>query len=150
MLNEFRIQYDKAVNSRIAVEEDEDFITMNSRAVLSSVHPIEAKAGKLFIFIAFMLFTHFLLFIVFLVPWFVGKFYTRKIFEKFEKEWKEATNNLTHDTLNKSLEHVAYNVGQLNVEKKYWRIVKFNLLNKVDDTCSCTIDAGFTDHVLNL
>ncbi|GJU09956.1 FAR1-related sequence 5-like protein, partial [Tanacetum coccineum] len=77
MLNEFVIQYDKAVNSRRAAEEDEDFKTMNSRAVLSSVHPIEAKAGKC---------------------------YTRKIFEKFEKEWKEATNNLTHNTLNKSLE----------------------------------------------
>ena len=68
---------------------------------------------------------------------FVGKCYTRKIFEKIEKEWKEATNNLTHVTLNKSLEQVTYSVGQLNVEKKYWRTVKFNLLNKVDVTCSC-------------
>ena len=59
MLNEFVIQYDKAVNSRRAAEEDEDFMTMNSRAVLSSVHPIEAKAGNLFIFIAFMLLTLF-------------------------------------------------------------------------------------------
>ncbi|GJX70858.1 FAR1-related sequence 5-like protein [Tanacetum coccineum] len=112
MLNEFVIQYDKAVNSRRAAEEDEDFKTMNSRAVLSSVHPIEAKAGKC---------------------------YTRKIFEKFEKEWKEATNNLTHNTLNKSLEQVTYSVGQVNVEKKYWRTVNFSLLNKVDATCSCAM-----------
>ncbi|GJY92410.1 FAR1-related sequence 5-like protein [Tanacetum coccineum] len=104
--------YDKAVNSRRAAEEDEDFKTMNSRAVLSSVHPIEAKAGKC---------------------------YTRKIFEKFEKEWKEATNNLTHNTLNKSLEQVTYSVGQVNVEKKYWRTVNFSLLNKVDATCSCAM-----------
>ncbi|CAI9294924.1 unnamed protein product [Lactuca saligna] len=45
MLNEFVVQYDKAVASRRAVEEDEDFKTMNSKAVLSSVHPIEAKSG---------------------------------------------------------------------------------------------------------
>ncbi|CAI9297857.1 unnamed protein product [Lactuca saligna] len=38
------VQYDKAVVSRRAAEEDEDFKTMNSRPVLSSVHPIEAKA----------------------------------------------------------------------------------------------------------
>nr|GFA00797.1 hypothetical protein [Tanacetum cinerariifolium] len=110
MLNEFVIQYDKAVNSRRAAEEDEDFKTMNSRVILSSVHPIEAKAGKC---------------------------YTRKIFEKFKKEWKEATNNLSHSTLSKSLEHVTYSVGQLNVEKKCWRTVNFSLLNKVDVTCSC-------------
>nr|GEZ09064.1 hypothetical protein [Tanacetum cinerariifolium] len=42
-----------------AAGEDEDFKTMNSRAILSSVHPIEAKASKS---------------------------YLRKIFEKFEKE----------------------------------------------------------------
>nr|KAJ0220366.1 hypothetical protein LSAT_V11C200053570 [Lactuca sativa] len=47
MLNEFVIQYDKAVKSRRAAEEDEDFKTMNSRAVLSSVHLIEAKADDL-------------------------------------------------------------------------------------------------------
>nr|GEW57602.1 hypothetical protein [Tanacetum cinerariifolium] len=100
----------RTVNSRRAAEEDEDFKTMNSREVLSSVHPIEAKAGKC---------------------------YARKISEKFEKEWKEATNNLTHNTLNKILEHVTYSVGQVNVEKKYWRTVNFSLLNKVDATCSC-------------
>nr|KAJ0194647.1 hypothetical protein LSAT_V11C700365420 [Lactuca sativa] len=41
-----KLQYDKAVASRRAVEEDEDFKTMNSRPVLSSRHPIEAKAGE--------------------------------------------------------------------------------------------------------
>nr|GEU38545.1 hypothetical protein [Tanacetum cinerariifolium] len=45
MLNEFVIQYDNAIKSQRAAEEDEDFKTMNSRAVLSLVHPIEAKAG---------------------------------------------------------------------------------------------------------
>ncbi|GKD31264.1 FAR1-related sequence 5-like protein [Tanacetum coccineum] len=74
MLNEFVVQYDKAVECRNAAEEDEDFKTINSRAVLSSVNPIEAKAGAR---------------------------YTRKMFEIFQKEWIEATNNLTHETLNK-------------------------------------------------
>ncbi|XP_023753804.1 protein FAR1-RELATED SEQUENCE 5-like [Lactuca sativa] len=45
MLNEFVVQYDKAVESRRVAEEDEDFKTMNSRPVLSLLHPIEAKAG---------------------------------------------------------------------------------------------------------
>nr|KAJ0205697.1 hypothetical protein LSAT_V11C500283850 [Lactuca sativa] len=73
MLNAFVLQYDKAVESRRATEEDEDFKTMNSRAVLSSVHPIEAKAGEC---------------------------YTRNVFEIFKKEWIEATSNLTHETEN--------------------------------------------------
>ncbi|KAL4574102.1 hypothetical protein LXL04_020926 [Taraxacum kok-saghyz] len=110
MLNEFVIQYDKAVESRRASEEDEDFKTMNSRPVLSSVHPIEAKAGEC---------------------------YTRKVFDTFQKEWKEATSNLTHETLNKSADESKYRVGQLNIDKKYWRIVTFRSWNQVIVTCSC-------------
>ncbi|GKF04262.1 FAR1-related sequence 5-like protein, partial [Tanacetum coccineum] len=56
------------IEARRAAEEDEDFKTMNSMPVLSSIHPIEAKAGAS---------------------------YTRKMFEAFKKEWVEATNNLT-------------------------------------------------------
>ncbi|XP_052627548.1 protein FAR1-RELATED SEQUENCE 5-like [Lactuca sativa] len=110
MLNDFLVQYDKAVVSRRAAEEDEDFKTMNSRPVLSSIHPIEAKAGEC---------------------------YTRKVFEIFKKEWIEATNNLTHETLSKSTKEIKYRVGQLNVDKKYWRIVSFCLLKKMHVTCSC-------------
>ncbi|KAK2988326.1 hypothetical protein RJ640_000313 [Escallonia rubra] len=43
MLNEFVVKYDKAVYNRRYAEEDEDFKTMNSRAVLSSDHPIKKK-----------------------------------------------------------------------------------------------------------
>ena len=93
MLNEFVLQYDKAVESRRTVEEDEDFKTMNSSAILSSMHPIEAKAGKC---------------------------YTRKVFENFQKEWMEAINNLTHETLSKSKEEIKYRVGKLNTDKTYW------------------------------
>ncbi|XP_052627622.1 protein FAR1-RELATED SEQUENCE 5-like [Lactuca sativa] len=46
MLNEFVIQYNKAVDSYRVAKVDEDFKIMNSRAVLSFVHPIESKAGK--------------------------------------------------------------------------------------------------------
>nr|XP_043616310.1 protein FAR1-RELATED SEQUENCE 5-like [Erigeron canadensis] len=112
MLNEFVIQYDKAVDDRRVAEEDEDFQTINTLPVLSSVHPIEAKASEV---------------------------YTRKIFEVFKKEWIEATNNLTHETLSKSMEESSYKVGQLNVDKKYWRTVKFCFLNKVDARCSCAL-----------
>ncbi|CAI9290267.1 unnamed protein product [Lactuca saligna] len=45
MLNEFVVQYGKVVESRRASKEDKDFKTMNSRPVLSSVHPIEEKAA---------------------------------------------------------------------------------------------------------
>ncbi|CAI9300285.1 unnamed protein product [Lactuca saligna] len=110
MLNEFVVQYDKAVVSRRAAEEDEDFKTMNSRPVLSSVHPIEAKAGEC---------------------------YTRKIFDIFKKEWIEDNNNLTHETLSKSTEESKYQVGRLDVDKTYWRIVTFRYLNQVSITCSC-------------
>ncbi|XP_023766136.2 protein FAR1-RELATED SEQUENCE 5-like [Lactuca sativa] len=91
MLNEFVVQYDKAVESRRAAEEDEDFKTMNSRPVLSSVHPIEAKAGQC---------------------------YTRKMFDTFKKEWTEAITNLSHNTLTKTTEERTYKVGQLDVDKK--------------------------------
>ncbi|KAJ9542835.1 hypothetical protein OSB04_029341 [Centaurea solstitialis] len=59
------------------------------------------------------------------------KFYTRKIFELFKKVWNEATNNLTHETLSKSAEESSYRVGQVNVEKKFWRIVKFCFLKEI-------------------
>ncbi|GKC41070.1 FAR1-related sequence 5-like protein [Tanacetum coccineum] len=55
MLNEFVIQFDKVVDTRRAAEEDEDFKTINSMPVLSSIHPIEAKAGKLLLSIMFQL-----------------------------------------------------------------------------------------------
>ncbi|XP_023751603.2 protein FAR1-RELATED SEQUENCE 5-like [Lactuca sativa] len=84
MLNEFVLQYDKAVDPRRAAEEDEDFKTMNSSPILSSVHPIEAKAGH---------------------------FYTRKMFEVFKKEWIEANCNLTHETLSKTTKEIKYRVG---------------------------------------
>lgn len=58
MLNEFVIQYDRAVDCRRAAEEDEDFKTMNSMPILSSVHPIEAKAGILILFIFIHLFIY--------------------------------------------------------------------------------------------
>ncbi|PWA58420.1 FAR1 DNA binding domain, FHY3/FAR1 family [Artemisia annua] len=112
MLNEFVIQFDKAVDTRRAAEEDEDFQTINSTPILSSVHPIEAKAGAC---------------------------YTKKIFEVFQKEWIEATKNLTHETKSKSEEKSSYWVGQVNVDKKYWRVVNFCFLDKLDLTCSCAM-----------
>nr|KAJ0186422.1 hypothetical protein LSAT_V11C900487530 [Lactuca sativa] len=104
--------YDKAVDSRRAAEEDEDFKTMNSRPVLSLVHLIEAKSVQ---------------------------FYTRKMFDTFKKEWTEAINNLTHETITKTTEESTYKVGQLDVDTKYWRIVTFRSLNQVRVTCSCSM-----------
>ncbi|KAL7612830.1 hypothetical protein Lser_V15G07827 [Lactuca serriola] len=110
MLNEFVLQYDKAVDSRRAAEEDEDFKTMNSSPILSSVHPIEAKAGQ---------------------------FYTRIFFEVFKKEWIEANCNLTHETLSKTTKEIKYRVGQMDIDKRHWRIVIFHFMDHVNVTCSC-------------
>ncbi|XP_022000639.1 protein FAR1-RELATED SEQUENCE 5-like [Helianthus annuus] len=110
MLNEFVIQYDKVVEARRAAEEDEDFKTMNSKPVLSSVNLIEAKASSC---------------------------YTRKLFDVFKKEWVEATFNLTHDTISKTSEQIIYKVGQVDIDKIYWRNVNFRVSDKIDVTCSC-------------
>lgn len=83
---------------------------MNSKAILSSIHPIEAK---------------------------VGECYTRKIFEIFQKEWIQATSNLTHETISKCIEEFKYRVGQLDVDKTHWRVVIFHLKDKVNVTRSC-------------
>ncbi|GJU82863.1 hypothetical protein Tco_1285228 [Tanacetum coccineum] len=80
------------VDTLRAAEEDEDFKTMNSRPILSSIHPIEAKAAEC---------------------------YTKNIFELFQKEWIEATTNLTHETKSKSEEKSSYWVGRVNVDNRY-------------------------------
>ncbi|CAI9286766.1 unnamed protein product [Lactuca saligna] len=110
ILNEFVVQYDKAVESRRAVEEDEDFKTMNSKPILSSVHPIEAKAGEC---------------------------YTKNIFDIFKKEWIEATQNLTHETLSKCTKEIKYRVGQVDIDKAHWRFVSYRFTNQVNVRCSC-------------
>ncbi|GJU04403.1 FAR1-related sequence 5-like protein [Tanacetum coccineum] len=48
MLNDFVVQYDKAVNSRRSAEGDQDFRTLDSKPTLHSNHPIEAMAAKYF------------------------------------------------------------------------------------------------------
>nr|GEW17229.1 hypothetical protein [Tanacetum cinerariifolium] len=62
-----------------------------------------------------------------------------KIFELFQKEWIEATTNLTHETKRKSEEKSCYWVGRVNVDKKYWRIVNFCFVDDLDVTCSCAM-----------
>ncbi|XP_076929338.1 protein FAR1-RELATED SEQUENCE 9-like [Bidens hawaiensis] len=65
-----------------------------------------------------------------------GQRYTRKLFDVFKKEWTEATLNLTHETISTTLEEIKYKVGQLDIDKIYWRIVNFRLSDKIDATCS--------------
>ncbi|KAK1406503.1 hypothetical protein QVD17_41883 [Tagetes erecta] len=77
-----RKQY-RAVEARRAAEEDQDFQTMNSKPILSSVNLIEAKAGSR---------------------------YTRNLFDVFKKEWTEATFNLSHERICKNLEEIRYKV----------------------------------------
>lgn len=70
MLNEFVVQYDKAVRARRKAEEREDFHAMNTQASLNGTHPIE-KVAK---------------------AW-----YTRRVFKKFQLEFL-ASNNCIHET----------------------------------------------------
>ncbi|KAK2995203.1 hypothetical protein RJ640_000508 [Escallonia rubra] len=109
MLNEFIVKYDKAVYNRRYAEEDEDFKTMNSRAVLSYDHPIEARAGAC---------------------------YTRSLFEIFKKEWNASVSCL-HITLSKEPGVTRYKVGLITVDKEKWRIVHYYSSESVKATCSC-------------
>ncbi|KAK2976094.1 hypothetical protein RJ640_009526 [Escallonia rubra] len=109
MLNEFVVKYDNAVYNRRYAEEDEDFKTMNSRAVLSSDHPIEAR---------------------------VGECYTRSVFEIFKKEWN-ASVSCSHITLSKETDVTRYRVGLITVDKEKWRTVHYYSSENVNATCSC-------------
>lgn len=46
MLNDFVLQYDKAIAGRRHAEEDEDFHTINSKDALTIKHPIVMQAGE--------------------------------------------------------------------------------------------------------
>ncbi|KAK2979103.1 hypothetical protein RJ640_005854 [Escallonia rubra] len=109
MLNEFVVKYDNAVYNRRYAEEDEDFKTMNSRAVLSSDHPIEAR---------------------------VKECYTRSVFEIFKKEWN-ASVSCSHITLSKETDVTRYRVGLITVDKEKWRTVHYYSSENVNATCSC-------------
>ncbi|KAK2990920.1 hypothetical protein RJ640_028697 [Escallonia rubra] len=109
MLNEFVVKYDKAVYNRRHAEEDEDFKTMTSKAVLSSNHPIERKAGD---------------------------WYTRSLFEIFKKEWN-ASVSCSHITWSKEPNVTKYKVGLITVDKEKWRTVYYCSSEDVRASCSC-------------
>ncbi|KAK2976705.1 hypothetical protein RJ640_013961, partial [Escallonia rubra] len=91
---------------------------MNSRAVLSSNHPIEARAGEC---------------------------YTRSVFEIFKKEWN-ASVSCSHITLSKEPDVTRYMVGLITVDKEKWRTVHYYSSENVKATCSYakwTIDARY-------
>ncbi|XP_061366892.1 protein FAR1-RELATED SEQUENCE 5-like [Gastrolobium bilobum] len=110
MLNDFVIQYDKAIKSRRDAEEDEDFKTRNTKAVLETNHPIEAIAGER---------------------------YTRKLFEIFKKEWKAAILDYFHEKIATEENLILYRVGSPEVDKEWWAIVKFHLTESFTAQCSC-------------
>ncbi|GJV35725.1 putative ribonuclease H-like domain-containing protein [Tanacetum coccineum] len=87
LLNDFVVQYDKAVNSRRSAEGDQDFRTLDSKPTLHSDHPIEAM---------------------------VAKCYTRNIYEIFKKEWK-ASGDCGHEKISKVYDLVKYRVGFIKV-----------------------------------
>ncbi|GJV59726.1 protein FAR1-related sequence 5 [Tanacetum coccineum] len=90
MLNEFVVQYDKAVSSRRSVENDQDFRTLNSKPTLYSNHSIEEMAATC---------------------------YTRNNYDIFKKEWK-ASFDCGHEILSTDGVKVIYRVGFLKVKTK--------------------------------
>ncbi|XP_061357286.1 protein FAR1-RELATED SEQUENCE 5-like [Gastrolobium bilobum] len=98
MLNDFVTQYDKAIKCRRDAEEDEDFKTKNTKAILETAHEIEAIAGER---------------------------YTRKIFNIFKKEWMEAVLDYEHKKISTDENKIRYKVGSHKVDKEWWTIVTF-------------------------
>uniref|UniRef100_A0A7N0VLE0 SWIM-type domain-containing protein n=2 Tax=Kalanchoe fedtschenkoi TaxID=63787 RepID=A0A7N0VLE0_KALFE len=82
-LNEFVVQYDKAVAVRRKSEEDEDFLTLNSQPALITEHGIEKDAGRN---------------------------YTRAIFQFFQREW-HASLSLEHTKRHSNYMLMSYFVG---------------------------------------
>ncbi|XP_061355857.1 protein FAR1-RELATED SEQUENCE 5-like [Gastrolobium bilobum] len=110
MLNGFVIQYDKEIKSRRDAEEDEDFKTRNTKAVLETNHLIEAIAGE---------------------------WYTRKLFEIFKKEWKADMHNCFHEKIAMKENLITYRVGSPEVDKEWWEIVEYHLTESFTAHCSC-------------
>ncbi|KAG9439113.1 hypothetical protein H6P81_019278 [Aristolochia fimbriata] len=90
-LDEFVCQYDKALVSHRVDEEEEDFKTMYSKPVLSSEHPLEIQAGKL---------------------------YTRVILGIFQEEFRRSHSLLTERVSSKDL-GLTYSVGKHGVDRKH-------------------------------
>ncbi|KAK2976104.1 hypothetical protein RJ640_009536, partial [Escallonia rubra] len=109
MLNEFVVIYDKEVYNWRHAEEDEDFKTVTSKAVLSSDHLIEQKAEDS---------------------------YTRSLFEIFKKEWN-ATVSCSQITWSKEPNITKYKVGLINVVKEKWQTVYYYSSKDVRAICSC-------------
>ncbi|XP_061342039.1 protein FAR1-RELATED SEQUENCE 5-like [Gastrolobium bilobum] len=110
MLNDFVTQYDKAIKSRRDAEEDEDFKTRNTKAILETTHQIEAIAGER---------------------------YTRKIFNIFKKEWMEAVLHYEHEKILMNEDLIRYKVGSHEVDKEWWAIVDYHLTETFTADCSC-------------
>ncbi|XP_061370187.1 protein FAR1-RELATED SEQUENCE 5-like [Gastrolobium bilobum] len=108
MLNDFVTQYDKAIKSRRDAEEDEDFKTRNTKAILETTHQIEAIAGER---------------------------YTRKIFNIFKKEWMEAVLHYEHEKILMNEDLIRYKVGSHEVDKEWWAIVDYHLTETFTADC---------------
>ena len=109
MLNDFVVQYDKALIARRSAEEDQDFRTRNSKPTLHGDHPIEAMAAEC---------------------------YTRNIYDIFKIEWK-ASSDCGHEKVSKDSHLVKYRVGYLQGNKEKWKIVEYKVSTDIFASCSC-------------
>ncbi|PWA79920.1 SWIM domain-containing protein [Artemisia annua] len=99
MLNEFVVQYDKAVSSQRSAEKDQDFRTFNSKPTLySSDHPIVEMAATC---------------------------YTQNIYAIVIKEWK-ASFDCRYEILSTYGVKVIYCVGFLKGNTENWKSIEYN------------------------
>uniref|UniRef100_A0A7N0UFW3 SWIM-type domain-containing protein n=1 Tax=Kalanchoe fedtschenkoi TaxID=63787 RepID=A0A7N0UFW3_KALFE len=109
MLNDFVMQYDKAVEARRKKEEEEDFHTIESHAVPLTNYLVEAQAAQL---------------------------YTRNVFEIFKLEWKKSFDCI-HKKSKKESNFTEYLIGKHGLDVKYWRIVTYEPHGNLSIKCTC-------------
>ncbi|PWA47744.1 SWIM domain-containing protein [Artemisia annua] len=110
MLNEFVVQYDKAMSSQRSAEKDQDFRTFNSKPTLySSDHPIVEMAATC---------------------------YTQNIYAIVIKEWK-ASFDCRYEILSTYGVKVIYRVGFLKGNTENWKSIEYNVSSDIFVTCAC-------------
>ncbi|KAK8938416.1 Protein FAR1-RELATED SEQUENCE 5 [Platanthera zijinensis] len=108
-LNEFIIQYEKALKSRRDAEEQEDYMTLNSTAALFTNFSIEQYAAKI---------------------------YTKSIFKLFQHEFKLSLE-CWYDVVKISPTCVTYKVGLSCDVKSKWCLVTYDESEDIKAKCEC-------------
>uniref|UniRef100_A0A7N0U5Y5 SWIM-type domain-containing protein n=1 Tax=Kalanchoe fedtschenkoi TaxID=63787 RepID=A0A7N0U5Y5_KALFE len=147
MLNDFVKQYDKAVEARRIKEEEEDFYSMESHAVLLTSYPIGKALPNLpsngldcSSYIVHSLSMQSTPFAKkktsYPIEEQVARLYTRNLFEIFKLEWRKSFDCI-HQKSNKGINFVEYLVGKHGVDVKHWRTVNYESCGELSVKCAC-------------